>query len=290
MELRHLRYFLSIAEHQSFRAAAEELLVSQPTLSQQMKDLEKELGSPILERAGRGIRLTQAGVVFADHARRCLNVLAEGQSAIDEFDDLLRGRLRVGVVQTVGAYLMPEVVAKFTRDYPKIELRVEERSGGEIETGVADGTLDLGISFKPTGARELDVNHLFDEQMVLVVSRKHPFAGRKRIRLADLRDERLCLLTRDYCTRRIVDQSFSEAGVAPDVAVEVTSVEACVNIAAAGGPATILPQLAVSRKSVSAIGIQQPVIKRTVCVLQGRGHAKLQIRSEFLERVLAAVN
>ncbi|MFI4875698.1 MAG: LysR family transcriptional regulator, partial [Blastopirellula sp. JB062] len=128
MELRHLRYFLAVAEHCHFRNAAEELLVSQPTLSQQIKDLEKEIKAPLFERVGRRVLLTQAGETFQDYAQRALDILDEGQAAINEFDDLLRGRLTVGVVQTVNAYLIPPIVARFTSNHPQVSLKIEELS------------------------------------------------------------------------------------------------------------------------------------------------------------------
>ena len=130
---------VDIVEHSHFRIAAEELLVSQPTLAQQMKDLEKELGCPLFERAGRGVRLTQAGTMFADYARRALNVLDEGQTAIGEFDALLRGRLRIAVVQTVGTYLMPSNAASFSQSHPWLLATCRVRLKGDPQLLAAFG-------------------------------------------------------------------------------------------------------------------------------------------------------
>ena len=268
MELRHLRYFIAIAEHASFRAAAEELFVSQPTLSQQMKDLEKELGCDLFERAGRGIRLTGEGSVFFQYARKALNVLDEGQAAVDEFDELLRGRLRVGVVQTVGAYLIPKVVSQFSRDFPAVEVRVAESSASQIESGLHDGSLDIAVSFEPVGQRTLSHEVLFDEQFVLIVDKRHAFANRKKVRVVDLNETPLCILTRDYCTRRMVDAAFLDASVSPTVAIEMTSVEGCLGVVESGGPAAILPHLALSKRMLHAVRIERPVIKRSVCLIR----------------------
>ncbi|OYW14211.1 MAG: LysR family transcriptional regulator, partial [Planctomycetales bacterium 12-60-4] len=213
MELRHLRYFLAVAENCHFRNAAEELLVSQPTLSQQIKDLEAELGSALFERVGRRVRLTQAGETYREYARRALNVLEEGQAVLHEYDELLRGSLTVGVVQTVNAYLTPPVVAKFVADVPNVFLSVKEHSADEIEEGVLAGTLDLGISFEPSVGREFDAQPLFNEEFVLVVDANHPLAARKRVRIEDLRDVPLALLNRAYCTRRMIEDVFRQANV-----------------------------------------------------------------------------
>lgn len=290
MELRHLRYFLAAAEYSSFRAAAEELLVSQPTLSQQMKDLEKEIGASLFERAGRGVRLTQAGRLFVEYAHRSLNILKEGQAAILEFDSVLRGYLRVGVVQTVGTYLIPRAIVKFTSNYPSVDLRVTEMSAREIENGLIGGGVDLGVSFQPSRKDELQAEPLFSEQLMLFVSRQHPLSGRKKIRCADIAQHRLCLLSREFCTRQMIDSAFDQADVSLDIAVEMNSISACAGVVRAGGLATILPELA-GRDEDTAIGIriERPVIKRTVCLLTTKTQSPIRAQTKFAEAVVEAV-
>ena len=243
MELRHLRYFLAVAENCHFRNAADELLVSQPTLSQQIKDLEVELGTALFERVGRRVRLTQAGETYREYARRALNVLEEGQAVLHELDEMLRGTLTIGVVQTVNSYLTPEIVAAFIAEVPHVFLRVDELSADEIENGVLSGTLDLGISFQPGNGREFDVETLFSEEFALVVHPDHYLSSRKQVRVSDLIDVPLALLNRSYCTRRMIDAAFREAGVPCRVAVELNSVAGLVAITECGGPPTILPKL-----------------------------------------------
>lgn len=285
MELRHLRYFLATADHLHFRIAAEELLVSQPTLSEQIKDLERELGTELFERTGRRVRLTQAGEVFQDYARRALGLIEEGQSVLREFDELLRGRLRVGVVQTVGTYLVPHIIAKFNASFPLVTVRVENLSADEIETGLLDGKLDLGVTFTPENASQFNFEPIGEEQLMLVVSRQHRFASRKRIRVLDLADEPLCLMSNDFCTRRLINAAFAEAGANLVVAVEMTSIESCRNVTLAGGPPTIIPQLAVMSAKAPCVRIEQPVIKRTLCLLYSKTQTKLRCRDKFAELV-----
>ncbi len=287
MELRHLRYFLATANHLHFRVAAEELLVSQPTLSEQIKDLEKELGTDLFERTGRRVRLTQSGELFQAYARRALAVIEEGQSVLHEFDELLRGRLRVGVVQTVGTYLIPQVIAKFSSSFPLVSVRVENLSADEIESGLMDGTLDLGVTFVPDSSTQFNVEPIGEEQFVLVVSKSHRFASRKRIRVLDLADEPLCLMSTSFCTRRLINVAFAEAGVNLTVAVEMTSIESCRNVTIAGGPPTIIPQLAVMSAKIPCIRIEQPIIRRTLCLLSSKTQTKLRCRDEFAKLVRA---
>ena len=283
MELRHLRYFLAIAENNSYRQASEELLISQPTLSQQMKDLEKELGVALFERAGRGIRLTQQGKLFVDYAQRSLNVLSEAQSAINEFAAVLRGRLRIGVLQTVGAYLIPSAAVRFSTEFPGVDLQLLEMSAGEIEDSVCDGSIDLGISFQPAGRREIEFEKLFEEQLMLFVCKSHTLSSRKTINCASIAPHRLCLLGKQYSTRRIIDSAFAEVNATPDTAVEVNSVTACLNVAESGGPATILPALAGCLTKAIGISIRQPVIKRTVGLLTATYQSPIRAQEKFIK-------
>ena len=285
MELRHLRYFLAVAENCHFRNAADELLVSQPTLSQQIKDLEVELGTALFERVGRRVRLTQAGETYREYARRALNVLEEGQAVLHELDEMLRGTLTIGVVQTVNSYLTPEIVAAFIAEVPHVFLRVDELSADEIENGVLSGTLDLGISFQPGNGREFDVETLFSEEFALVVHPDHYLSSRKQVRVSDLIDVPLALLNRSYCTRRMIDAAFREAGVSCRVAVELNSVAGLVAITECGGPPTILPKLGVSSTRVAAIRLEQPTPTRKICLLRATGHAPIRAREVFADRL-----
>lgn len=285
MELRHLRYFLAVAENCHFRNAAEELLVSQPTLSQQIKDLETELGTALFERVGRRVRLTQAGETYREYARRAFNVLEEGQAVLHEFHEMLRGTLTVGVVQTVNSYLTPRIVAEFVSDIPHVFLSVKELSADQIEEGVLSGSLDLGVSFEPSLGPEFDVEALFSEEFVLVVHSSHSLATRKRVRIGELGDVPLALLDRSYCTRRMIDSVFREADVPCRVAVELNSVSGLIAVTECGGPPTILPKLGVESTKAKVIRLEQPTPTRQICLLRATGHAPIRARDVFVDRL-----
>ncbi len=290
MELRHLRYFLAVAEEAHFRRAAERLHVSQPTLSLQVQQLERELGTALFERMGRRVRLTQAGEVYRDYARRALSSLDEAQVALDELEGLLRGRLAVGVVQTVNAYLIPAVVASFAAEHPGVRLRVEELSAEEIESGLADGRLDLGVSFVPADGGELEAEPLFEEELVLIVPEGHRWAGRRSVQVAELTGEPLALLPEGFCTRRLTEECLQSAGVCPTVAVEMNSVEGLVATVRAGGLGTILPALAAGGAGIEAVRLERPTPRRAVGLLRRRGASPLRTRSVFSEAIKGAAH
>lgn len=288
MELRHLHYFLAVAEESHFRRAADTLLVSQPTLSLQVQQLEKELGTVLFDRVGRRVRLTQAGEIFREHARRALQVLDEGQIALDELEGLLRGHLMIGTLQTVATYLLPGVLARFATEHPRVRLQVEETSSSEIQLGVAEGRLDLGISFTPD-SDDVDTQPLFTEALVLVLPSHHRWTSRKKIAFAALAEEPLVLLSKAFCTRELIDQGFQAAGITPSIAVEMNSISGILATVRAGGPATILPELAVGGGGVKAIALERPALKRKVELLTRRGAYPLRLRSAFTECVQFAM-
>lgn len=282
MELRHLRYFLAIAEHSHFGVAAEELMVSQPTLSQQMKDLESELGVALFERVGRGVKLSQAGELYREVARHAMNVLEEGEVLLREFDQLLRGSLTIGVVQTVNAYLIPTVIAKFVREYPKVQLSVEELSASEIEIRLTSAQLDVGISFTPAPHHDLNFEVLFQEELVLVMDRKHPLGKKKKLKIKALANEPLSLLRRGYCTRRIIDDCFRAAQSPLQVVVELNSIAGLLALVKAGGPPTILPSLGIDAKAFHVIRLEGPTPIREVGLLTSKSKSKLRAIDVFV--------
>ncbi|QSS88976.1 LysR family transcriptional regulator, partial [Streptomyces sp. M54] len=144
VELRHLRYLLAVAEHGNFTRAAEELHISQPTLSQQIKQLERTVGVQLLDRTGRRVRLTDAGAVYTDHAGRALRDLAAGERAVHDVQNLSRGHLRLGATPTFTAYLLGPLVAGLHARHPGIGLTLTEMPQDRIEAALLADDLDLG--------------------------------------------------------------------------------------------------------------------------------------------------
>src|SRR5690349_15265899 len=146
IELRHLRYFLAVAEWGHFTRAAGKLHVTQPTLSHQIKQLEEQLNQPLFDRFGRRVKLTAAGEVLLPYARRVLRELDAAQSALGELHGLKRGELKVGIVQTVNACVIPQIVAQFSAAHTGIKVACSELAVEDIEAALENGRLDLGIS------------------------------------------------------------------------------------------------------------------------------------------------
>ncbi|MET3920126.1 transcriptional regulator CynR [Arthrobacter sp. UYEF20] len=271
--LRHIRYLAAVAEHQNFTRAAEALHVSQPTLSQQIKQLENSLHVRLLDRSGRTVRLTDAGETYMRYARRALRELDAGTRAIHDVQDLSRGSLRLAMTPTFTAYLIGPLVERFSTRYPGITLSVQEMTQDRIEAALAEGTLDLGIAFAEARSSEIETQALFVETLGLVVGNNHPRAGAQApMALRELEQEGLVLLSSDFATRRHIDLHFRDHGIAPRIAIEADSISAIVEIIRRGQLATVLPEaIAREQPGLHPVDLSPVIPHRTAALLRRKG-------------------
>ncbi|CAM5631798.1 transcription regulator LysR family protein [Streptomyces spiroverticillatus] len=288
LELRHLRYLLAVAEHANFTRAAEELHISQPTLSQQIKQLERALKVQLLDRSGRSVRLTDAGEAYVTYARRALTDLAAGERAVLDVGDLSRGTLRVAMTPTFTTYLMGPLVADFHARHPGISLDVREMTQARMETELLDDRIDVGIAFLGEHATGVTARPLFEEGLALVVgSSAHPYAKNTRaLPLEELAAAHLALLSEDFATRRHLDAYFERYGVRPAVAVEANSLNVLVEVVGRGALATVLPDpLAAADARLHRVPVEPPLPSRTAALLLREAAYRSAAVRAFEERV-----
>jgi LysR family transcriptional regulator, cyn operon transcriptional activator len=259
MELRHLRYFVAIADAPTMAQAAGRVFVTQSTLSHQLAQLEEEMGCALFERIGRTLRLSDAGRELLGHARGVLAQVEEGKRAVGRTRSVASGSLRVGVIHSFVTGLMPRVCAGYLKAHPGVKLQVAELTALDIETQVAEGALDLGMAFYPPGHDAVMGERLFDDTLVLAVPPKHPLATRKSVRFAQLDGVALAMLSARFATRRLLDGHFQRAGVKPLVAVELDSVDALLLLVQQGAAAAFLPSRMVGRaRGVRLVQVTDP--------------------------------
>ncbi|MFG2395912.1 transcriptional regulator CynR [Streptomyces lydicus] len=269
-ELRHLRYLLAVAEHANFTRAAEELRIAQPTLSQQVRQLERALGVQLLDRTGRTVRLTDAGAAYVHYARRALRDLAAGERAVVDVQDLSRGHLRLAVTPTFTAYLIGPLVAGFYDRHPGITLDIREMTQDRLEADLLDDRLDLGFAFSATHLPGIESTPMFTETLSLVVGPHHPRAGQAGpLPVAELHERHLALLSGDFATRRHIDAHFAVHHVQPRIAVEANSINALTEIVTRTPLATVLPD-AITRDHahLTPVPLTPPLPSRTVTLLR----------------------
>ena len=266
IELRHLRYFLAVADTAHFTRAAARLHVTQPTLSHQIRQLEEQLDLQLFDRIGRRVKLTAAGETLLPHARKVLRDLEQAESALGELHGLKRGSLRVGIVQTVNACVIPEIVARFSEQHSGIRVECGEMAVAEIESDLEAGKLDLGISFLPPTRKGLSGEELFTEQLVAVVATNHKLAARRKLRMREVAALPLALLSPKYCTRQLIDCAFAEAAVTPDLRVEMNSVASILSTVRRTELVSLLPLLALCRQDegLKTIALTDPTPQRSI--------------------------
>ncbi len=273
MQLRHIRYLLAVAEHGNFTRAAQALHVSQPTLSQQIIQLEQTLGVVLLDRSGRTVKTTDAGSVYIEHARRALLELESGRRAILDVQELERGELRLATTPTFTAYLVGPLLTQFQTQYPGITVRLKEMSLDTISAAVAADEVDLGIAFRVLRPNdEIECETLLTERLSVVVGRHHGFFTRKRsITPQMLAAERLCLLSPDFATRDHVDDYMRLQKIAPAIVMEANTIGALIEVVRRSSLVTILPEaIGEQHADLRNIAISPAPKPRTAALLRRR--------------------
>jgi LysR family cyn operon transcriptional activator len=245
MELRHIRYFIRAAEVLHFTHAAESLYISQPTLSTHVQQLEEELGLPLFDRIGRKVRLTEAGNVFLDQARRSMRELDLALEEIADIKGLKSGTLRLAALLIFGQEILPTWLAKFNRSYPNIRIVHKTGPSARLEEELLAGNVDLALSFVPPSSSELDYELMFTEQVYFVVSEHHPLAERSEITVSELATTPLALVSSKTASRTLFDGIFAERQLKPKIMVEIDDLEALTKIAGGGNLGTLLGRLAI---------------------------------------------
>ncbi|PIJ50911.1 transcriptional regulator CynR [Erwinia sp. OLTSP20] len=269
MSLRHLHYFIAVAEYGSFTRAAEALFVSQPALSQQIKLLETHLGAPLFSRSGRLTRLTDAGVVYLHYARQALQQLESGRQAIHDVKDLSRGQLRIALTPTFSAWLMGPLLAEFSARYPGINLQLNELSQEHIEQALLADEADCGLAYDSVRSAGLSSLKLFDETLAVVVSQQHPLATQRTLSLQQLGAQRLILLTKNFATRSQIDAFLQQHQISPDIIMEASSPGAVCEIVRHSQLVTLLPApVAHAASGLRALALRQACLQRSALFIQ----------------------
>lgn len=245
MEIRQLSYFVKAAETLHFTEAAALLFVTQSTLSQQIKQLENELGMLLFDRIGKSVRLTEAGTVFLDHARKILLEIEKGKQAITDLNTSITGELKVGITYAFSSLILP-VLSPFIEKNPGIKIFVEYDGPDELEKRLKLSELDFILSFKNDPVdKDLEMQPLFTSGIVVVVAKKHPLASLKKITLKEIGDLDLVLPGKGFISRNYLEDLFKKSRIAPKVKIELNDVHSLLTMVEAGNWITILNEKAL---------------------------------------------
>jgi len=285
MELQQLRYFCAIAETGSFSRAAQQTHVSQPSLSQQIRKLEDELGARLFDRLGRSIRLTELGQAFLPRARAVLRDLEAARGEVAERKTAIEGNVCVGVIPTIAPYFLPPLLAAFTRKYPDVRLTVVEEITPLLLEKLRAGSVDVAIVALPLNVRghEFESVPLADEKLFAVLPRAHALAGRRRIRLDDLRDDPFLLLRDGHCFRETAVAACKRARLHPQIVFESGQFSSILSMVSAGLGVSIVPAMAVEdRAGCRFIPLADERAERTIGAVTLKGRSRTRASEAFL--------
>lgn len=258
MELRHLRYFLAAADGLHFGRAARRLHISQPTVSQQIRELEEELGAELFERRGRGVRLTPAGELFRTYASRAMEDVAAGERALDALAKHEVGELRLAYLPSMTAGVVVPAVASVLRKHPGVKVVAYEGVSRRVERLVEEGKADVGLGLLPARSAGLDPEPLLEGRLALVVPARHRLASEVAVSLRDLADEPFALLSRSLRARAMADALFARARISPRIVLEADAVATVLAVVRAGLAITVLPEPRVSPSDRLAVVSLRP--------------------------------
>ena len=271
MELYQLGYFIEIARQRSFTRAAERLHMAQPALSQQMKNLELELGTALFIRGRKEIQLTAAGKAFLPRAEALLTQAEAAKAIVSDVAQLRGGKLIIAAIPSVSACLLPEVIRSFSRLHDKVELQLIEDSSERVAENVESGLADIGFLQLPASKSAFETRTIISEPFVLLVAKSHPLVKQKEVALKQLAAESFIFYKGR--ARDTASEACRKAGFEPRIACESGELETVRALVAAGLGLAVVPQLAAGNlpKTIQAITIREPKMHRQIAAVWQKG-------------------
>ena len=284
----HVEGFLEVARLGSVSRAAEVLYVTQPTLTARLHSLEREMGARLFVRARQGMRLTEAGRAFLPHAERAVRALREGRQAIRDVGSGSSGQQLLAAAPAVSTYVLPEVLERFVRIHPRVEIAVRTGHSEDVLQMVLREEAHVGLG-RALRHADVELQALYEEELVLVVAPNHPFAGGRVVTIADVASQQLIMFDRTSSYYEVTMAAFLSAGVTLPGLMELENIEAAKKMVEHGLGGDLLTGTAVAREL--AAGTLEPVeltgvepIRRSIVAMRRRdaGEPAGAVRS-FLE-------
>lgn len=241
-DFNQLYHFLAVAKAGNFTRAAEEVGISQSALSRSIQKLESSVGEPLFERQPRGVRLTEVGSFFVVRATQIRDLVDDTFAELSEASN--RVQIRLAVIPTIAPYLLPKLLRKFGRLHPEIKIQVQEDTTQNILRACKDGDVDLAILALPITEKYVEVESLFDEELVLVCPKGHPLEKKKKIFLKDIEEYSFISLDRQHCLSDNIADFCQRQSVAPVTIERTSQLTTIQELVALGHGISIIPAMA----------------------------------------------
>lgn len=287
MNHNHLILFHAVATAGSFTKAAERLYISQPALSQQVGQLEAALGVKLFDRLPRGVRLTHAGQILAAHAGRMQALDEQAQRQIQELRGLARGSLKIGASQTIGVYLMPEILGQFRRTHPHIDLDLQIANTEVIQQQLAENLLDIALTEGFIDQPDLDATIFQQDNLIAIVPPGHPLLNKKSVTARQFCSEPMIVREHGSGTRAVIERALARKSIELTPIMSLGSTEAIKRAVQAGIGVAIVSSLATTQEFEAGTLVELPLsdlqIRRPLHQLELHG----KVRSPAVEAFAA---
>jgi DNA-binding transcriptional LysR family regulator len=294
--LDQLRILKAIATEGSFKRAADSLYISQPAVSLQVQNMERQLDVPLFDRGGRRAQLTEGGHLLLDYGEKILSLCEEACRTLEDLQNLQGGTLIVGASQTTGTYLLPRMIGLFRKHYPEVSVQLHVHSTRRTSWSVANGQIDLAIigGSVPNELQDsLESVAYAEDELALILPTSHPLAQVGTIQLDDLYKLQFIALDSQSTIRKVIDQVLSHCGLETDrlkIEMELNSIEAIKNAVQAGLGAAVVSVSAIEKELdmqlLHRAGVEGVVLKRTLSVIYNPVRYRSKAAEAFSQEIL----
>jgi LysR family hydrogen peroxide-inducible transcriptional activator len=286
MQIHQLRYFCAVARTGSFTRAAQHEHLAQPSLSQQIRKLEDELGTRLFDRLARTVRLTQLGEAFLPRAEEILRQVASAKLEIQELAGAEQGKLVIGAIPTIAPYFLPSCLARFARKFPRVQVSVIEEVTDELLKRIHEGTIDLALLALPVPATHCLSHELFRERLYVVVPRNHRLATLSKVHLKQIEGDPFLLLKEGHCFRENALSACTRARIRPNVVFESGQFTTILAMVSAGSGVSVVPEMAVEqRDGCKFLPIADESAFRRIGIVQLKQHFRSRVHRAFLDHL-----
>ena len=290
MTLVELKFLIAVAQERNFRRAAEKCFVTQPALSLGIKKLEQELKVIIFERSRTDVTVTEIGAQIVEQASRVLEEAARIKQLAELGKNQLKGTLKLGLIHSVGPYLLPEIIPILRKTAPEMPLEVEENLTANLENQLKNGVIDVAIIALPFNVAGLQYRALYDEEFDVVVPIHHHWAMRKNIKPEELLDEKVLLLNSGHCFSNQVTQACPELSRKGEI-LQGNSLETIRNMVASNLGITVLPCSATAKRYynplIKVIPFVAPAPTRRIAIAWRKSFVRLEVVEKIAEAIKA---
>jgi DNA-binding transcriptional LysR family regulator len=285
LDIKHLQYFIEVANFNSFSRAADHLFITQPTISKMIKNLETELGVALFDRSRKQLILTDAGRIILEQAKLIDKAFKNLETELDNLTGLKKGHIRIGLPPIFDAHYFLKIVGSFHEKYPGITFQLVEDGSKKIEEDVGNNLLDVGVIVLPTKNDIFDYFSFMEEDLKLILHISHPLAEREEVNLAELANESLILFNKDFVLNDRIIYSCNSVGFNPHIISESSQRSFIEEMVVSKFGVSLLPESVCQNlnKNVKSVKIVNPSISWNLAIIWGKNQYFSYAAKEWLQ-------